>query len=99
MHCITTNKRLLAWVYVSEIPTNRLRAYNVALASLTHWVHNLVVSKTTPVMLVESSYRAYFIFGSFNFVMAIGAFWVPETKGVSISNPRYFPPSKAPDPD
>jgi hypothetical protein len=68
---------------VSEIPTNRLRAYNVALASLTHWLHNLAVSKATPVMLISVPYGAYFIFGSFNFTMAILAYWVPETKGVS----------------
>ncbi|CAM1510822.1 Fc.00g083350.m01.CDS01 [Cosmosporella sp. VM-42] len=74
----------VAWVYVSEIPTNRLRAYNVALASLTHWVHNLAVSKATPVMLLSHPYRTYFIFGSVNFVMAILAFWIPETKGISL---------------
>ncbi|TPX11622.1 uncharacterized protein E0L32_007601 [Thyridium curvatum] len=73
-----------AWVYVSEIPTNRLRAYNVALASLTHWLHNLAVSKATPFMLVSSPYGAYFIFGSINIVMAIAGCWVPETKGISL---------------
>lgn len=73
----------VAWVYVSEIPSNRLRAYNVALASFTHWVMNLVVSKTTPVMLVETPYKTYFIFGAINVVMAVVAFWIPETKGVS----------------
>jgi hypothetical protein len=74
---------------VSEIPTNRIRAYNVALASFTHWVHNLAVSKATPVMLVTTPYGAYFIFGSVNFIMAIIAFWIPETKGVS--GPKCLP--------
>ena len=74
-------------MYVSEIPTNRLRAYNVALASFTHWVHNLAISKATPVMMVTNPWRAYFIFGSFNFVMGIGGFFVPETKGVSFKLP------------
>ncbi|KAI5458839.1 hypothetical protein BGZ63DRAFT_362069 [Mariannaea sp. PMI_226] len=73
-----------AWIYVSEIPTNRLRAYNVALAALTHWLHNLAVSKATPVMLFSTPYGAYFIFGSLNITMAILAFWIPETKGVSL---------------
>lgn len=71
-------------MYVSEIPTNRLRANNVALASFMHWVHNLAVSKATPVMLLSDPYRAYFIFGAFNFAGAVAAFWLPETKGVSI---------------
>jgi sugar porter (SP) family MFS transporter len=74
----------VAWVYVSEIPTNRLRAYNVALASFTHWVMNLAVSKATPLMLTNVSYGAYFVFGAFNTVMAIVAFWLPETKGLSL---------------
>lgn len=75
----------VAWVYVSEIPSNRLRAYNVALASFTHWVMNLTVSKTAPVMLVSTPYKTYFIFGSINVVMTIAAFWIPETKGVSLT--------------
>jgi sugar porter (SP) family MFS transporter len=74
----------VSWIYASEIPTNRLRAYNVALASFTHWVHNLAVSKATPVMLVSTPFKAYFIFGSFNLVMAIVPFWIPETKGISL---------------
>ncbi|KAF4984478.1 hypothetical protein FZEAL_326 [Fusarium zealandicum] len=74
----------VSWIYVSEIPTNRLRAYNVALASLTHWLHNLAVSKATPVMLLSSPYGAYFIFGSFNFMAAVAAYWIPETKGISL---------------
>ncbi|KAK6374007.1 hypothetical protein LTS17_007977 [Exophiala oligosperma] len=74
----------VAWVYVSEIPSNRLRAYNVALASFTHWVNNLAVSKATPVMLLSTPYKAYFIFGTINVVMAVAAFWVPETKGISL---------------
>ncbi|KAF6513681.1 hypothetical protein HZS61_007006 [Fusarium oxysporum f. sp. conglutinans] len=74
----------VSWIYVSEIPTNRLRAYNVALASFTHWVHNLAVSKSTPVMLLHDPWRAYFIFGSFNLFMAIAAYWIPETKGISL---------------
>ena len=44
---------------------------------------NLAVSKATPVILNATPYGAYFIFGSFNVVMAICAFWLPETKGVS----------------
>ena len=79
----STNVTRTAWIYASEIPTNRLRAYNVALASLTHWLHNLAVSKTTPIMLFSTPFGAYFIFGSFNITMAIVAFWLPETKGVS----------------
>ncbi|KAM0378873.1 hypothetical protein ACHAPY_006595 [Fusarium culmorum] len=35
-------------------------------------------------MLLHDPYRAYFIFGSFNFFMAVVAYWIPETKGISL---------------
>ncbi|RFU24016.1 hypothetical protein B7463_g12319, partial [Scytalidium lignicola] len=78
----------VCWIYVSEIPTNRLRGYTVSLAAATQWVFNLVVAKVTPIMLVhvggKTGYGTYFLFGSFCFGMAIAAFWIPETKGLSL---------------
>ena len=41
-------------------------------------------------MLSNIPYGAYFVFGSVNFVMAIVAFWLPETKGVSPSPPPSY---------
>ena len=77
----------VCWIYVSEIPSNRLRGYNVSLAAATQWLFNLVVARVTPVMLVTvggpTGYGTYFIYGSFCFVMGIAAIWLPETKGVS----------------
>ncbi|KAL1963326.1 hypothetical protein VTN77DRAFT_8447 [Rasamsonia byssochlamydoides] len=78
----------VCWIIVSEIPTNRLRGYNVSLAAATQWLFNLVVSRVTPVMLVtvggSTGYGTYFIYGSFCFAMAVVAFFVPETKGISL---------------
>lgn len=34
-------------------------------------------------MLFSTPFGVYFIFGSVNFIMAIAAWWIPETKGVS----------------
>ena len=77
----------VCWIYVSEIPTNRLRGYNVSLAAATQWLFNLVVARVSPVMLVNAGgptgYGTYFIYGSFCFAMGCAAFFVPETKGVS----------------
>ena len=77
----------VCWIYVSEIPTSRLRGLNVSLAAATQWIFNLAVARATPVMLNNAGahgYGTYFIYGSFNFVIAIGAYFlVPETKGVS----------------
>lgn len=39
------------WIIVSEIPTARLRAMNVALAAATQWLFNFVVAQAVPHMM------------------------------------------------
>ncbi|GMG50100.1 unnamed protein product [Aspergillus oryzae var. brunneus] len=41
----------VCWIYVSEIPTARLRSLNVAMAAATQWLFNFVVSRAVPNML------------------------------------------------
>lgn len=78
----------VCWIYVSEIPTNRLRGYTVSIAAATQWLWNLVVTRVTPIMLKtlggDTGYGTYFLFGCFCFTMASCAFFLPETKGVSL---------------
>ena len=53
----------VCWIYVSEIPTSRLRALNVSLAAATQWIFNLAVARATPVMLQtvgSNGYGTYF---------------------------------------
>lgn len=78
----------VCWIYVSEIPSARLRGLNVSLAAATQWLFNLVVARSTPVMLDTvgaHGYGTYFIYGSFCFAMVVFA-WIclPETKGISL---------------
>ncbi|TVY53220.1 Quinate permease [Lachnellula cervina] len=76
------------WIIVSEIPTARLRAMNVALAAATQWLFNFVVAQAVPHMLTDvgaNGYGTYFVFGSFCFSMFFFVwFLVPETKGLSL---------------
>ncbi|OAA56193.1 General substrate transporter [Niveomyces insectorum RCEF 264] len=74
----------IAWVYINEIPTNRLRGYTVSMASATQWIWGLVVTKVGPIMLVNIPYGTYFVFGSFCLLWGVLAFWIPETKGLSL---------------
>ncbi|KAI5838460.1 general substrate transporter [Morchella snyderi] len=78
----------VCWIYVSEIPTARLRATNVAVAAATQWLFNFVVARATPNMMAtvgEGGYGTYFIYGSFCFSMFFFTwFFVPETKGISL---------------
>lgn len=78
----------VCWIYVSEIPTARLRALNVAMAAATQWLFNFVVARATPNMMAtvgKGGYGTYFIYGCFCFSMFFFTwFFVPETKGISL---------------
>ncbi|KAJ9626916.1 hypothetical protein H2203_003373 [Taxawa tesnikishii (nom. ined.)] len=76
------------WIYVSEIPTARLRSLNVAIAAATQWLFNLVVARATPNMIAtvgKGGYGCFLIYGSFCFSMFFFVwFFIPETKGLSL---------------
>ncbi|KAF2703886.1 general substrate transporter [Pleomassaria siparia CBS 279.74] len=78
----------VCWIYVSEIPTARLRSLNVAIAAATQWLFNFVVARATPNMLVTvgaHGYGAFIIYSCFCYVMFFFVwFLVPETKGLSL---------------
>ncbi|KAJ5763962.1 hypothetical protein N7533_002643 [Penicillium manginii] len=78
----------VCWIYVSEIPTARLRSLNVAFGAATQWLFNFVVARAVPNMLAtvgSNGYGTYIIFSCFCFSMFIFVwFFIPETKGLSL---------------
>jgi len=78
----------VCWIYVSEIPTARLRGLNVSLAAATQWLFNLVIARAVPNMLTtmgEGGYGAFITFACFCLSMFIFVwFLVPETKGMAL---------------
>jgi hypothetical protein len=78
----------VCWILVSEIPTARLRAFNVALGASTQWAFNFVVARTVLTMqstMGPAGYGMFFMFGSFDILMGVFVwFFVPETKGLSL---------------
>lgn len=75
----------IAWVYVSEIFPTRSRAAGVSIAVATQWLFNFVISKVVPYFEVRlPNGKLFFMFGSINFVMATYAFFLPETRGLSL---------------
>src|SRR5450432_2296590 len=74
------------WIYVSEIPTARLRSLNVGLAADIQWLTNLSSrEQCLPCLLrlARGGYGAYFTFGSFCFLMFIFVYFlIPETMGL-----------------
>nr|OQO19490.1 hypothetical protein B0A51_11536 [Rachicladosporium sp. CCFEE 5018] len=78
----------VCWIYVSEIPTARLRVLNVALAAATQWLFNLVIARAVPNMLTtmgNAGYGAFLFFACACYSMFIFVwFLVPETKGMAL---------------
>ncbi|KAG9513978.1 general substrate transporter, partial [Aureobasidium melanogenum] len=76
------------WIYVSEIPTARLRGVNVALGAATQWLFNLVVARAVPNMLAtmgKAGYGTFLFFAAACFLSFLFAwFFIPETKGLSL---------------
>ncbi|CAH0005406.1 unnamed protein product [Clonostachys byssicola] len=78
----------VCWILISEIPTARLRAPNVALGAATQWLFNFVIARTVLTMqntMGTAGYGMFFMFGSFDFIMGTFVyFFVPETKGLTL---------------
>ncbi|KAJ5550620.1 hypothetical protein N7535_001435 [Penicillium sp. DV-2018c] len=78
----------VCWIYVSEIPTARLRSLNVSFGAATQWLFNFVVARAVPNMLATvgpNGYGTYIIFACFCFTMSVFVwFFIPETKGLSL---------------
>jgi sugar porter (SP) family MFS transporter len=76
------------WILVSEIPTARLRAMNVALGAATQWLFNFIIARTVLTMqntMGKAGYGMFFMFASFDVIMGIYVyFFIPETKGLSL---------------
>jgi sugar porter (SP) family MFS transporter len=49
----------VCWIYVSEIPSARLRSLNVAIAAATQWLFNFVVARATPNMMTDAGANGY----------------------------------------
>lgn len=47
------------WIVISEIPTARLRAMNVALGALTQWLFNFIIARTVLTMQLTMGYKGY----------------------------------------
>ena len=72
--CPANRRYQVCWIYISEIPTARLRGLNVALGAATQWLFNLVIARSVPNMLVtmgEGGYGAFILFSCFAFCMFV----------------------------
>lgn len=88
---ITSTWQGITWTVCSEIFPLDIRMLCVSLTTADTWVGSFIIARTTPYMISDLGYGAYFFFSAILVCMGIWAFlFVPETKGKSCySLPRW----------
>lgn len=72
----------ITWTYASEIFPLDIRMLCVALTTADTWLGSFIIARSTPYMISDLGYGAYFFFSAILVCMGIWAFFfVPETKG------------------
>lgn len=72
----------ITWTYASEIFPLDIRMLCVSLTTADTWLGSFIIARSTPYMISDLGYGAYFFFGAILICMGVWAFFcVPETKG------------------
>jgi hypothetical protein len=75
----------ITWTYASEIFPLDIRMLCVALTTADTWLGSFIIARSTPYMISDLGYGAYFFFGAILILMGVWSFFcVPETKGVTL---------------
>ncbi|KAL5363010.1 general substrate transporter [Aspergillus floccosus] len=76
----------LSWIYIAEIFPIRIRDYGMAISTMVIWLMNFVVSKITPIAVLNIGWKTWMMFGTFNVAGCLFALMIPETKGVALED-------------
>ncbi|CRK24561.1 hypothetical protein BN1723_013355 [Verticillium longisporum] len=75
----------ITWTYCSEIFPLDIRMLCVAITTADTWLGSFIIARSTPYMISDLGYGAYFFFSAILVCMGIWAFiFVPETKGITL---------------
>ncbi|CAE6517214.1 unnamed protein product [Rhizoctonia solani] len=79
----------VSWVYQSEIFPMRVRAMGAALATMSNWAVNVMISQVSPIGLHRLGWKFYLVFICTNIANGkshgfIVIFFFPETKGKTL---------------
>ncbi|CAO2653802.1 Nn.00g032130.m01.CDS01 [Neocucurbitaria sp. VM-36] len=75
----------ITWTYASEIFPLDIRMLCVSLTTADTWLGSFIIARSTPYMISDLGYGAYFFFASILVAMGVWSFFfVPETKGISL---------------
>jgi hypothetical protein len=75
----------ITWTYASEIFPLDIRMLCVSITTADTWLGSFIIARSTPYMISDLGYGAYFFFAAILVLMGVWSFFfVPETKGVSL---------------
>jgi len=75
----------ITWTYASEIFPLDIRMLCVSLTTADTWLGSFIIARSTPYMISDLGYGAYFFFASILCAMGVWSFFfVPETKGITL---------------
>ncbi|KAF2245304.1 quinate permease [Trematosphaeria pertusa] len=75
----------ITWTYASEIFPLDIRMLCVSLTTADTWLGSFIIARSTPYMISDLGYGAYFFFASILLLMGLWSFlFVPETKGIML---------------
>ncbi|KAH7071806.1 quinate permease [Paraphoma chrysanthemicola] len=75
----------ITWTYASEIFPLDIRMLCVSLTTADTWLGSFIIARSTPYMISDLGYGAYFFFAAILVAMGIWSFFfVPETKGITL---------------
>ncbi|KAJ4312567.1 hypothetical protein N0V94_007383 [Neodidymelliopsis sp. IMI 364377] len=75
----------ISWTVASEIYPLDIRMLCVSLTTADTWLGSFIIARSTPYMISDLGYGAYFFFAAILVAMGIWSFFfVPETKGVTL---------------
>ena len=75
----------ITWTYASEIFPLDIRMLCVSITTADTWLGSFIIARSTPYMISDLGYGAYFFFASILVAMGVWSFFfVPETKGISL---------------
>ena len=79
---LTIHRQGITWTYASEIFPLDIRMLCVSLTTADTWLGSFIIARSTPYMISDLGYGAYFFFSAILVSMGVWAFFcVPETKG------------------
>lgn len=83
--CFQGSWGVVTWVFVSEIFPNQIRGQAMSIATGLHWIANLTVSSTFPLLNDAFGGMTFAIYGLIS-LLAVFFIWkmVPETKGKTL---------------